>query len=117
MKTLLRKLLAPHQLRFDELYTVLVEVESILNSRPLAPLHTDEVVEESYLTPGHFLIGRPLKAAPSQDPGHGQHHQPPKVDPGQSSHQRPVEEMAELVSQLLCPPNQVAEPKQTYQCR
>ncbi len=70
MKTLLRKLLAPHHLRFDELYTVLVEVESILNSRPLAPLHTDEVAEGSYLTPGHFLIGRPLKATPSKDPGH-----------------------------------------------
>jgi len=45
MKTLLRKNLKPHNLRWDEMYTVLVEAEAILNSRPLAPLHTEETSE------------------------------------------------------------------------
>ena len=62
MKVLLRKNLQPHALKYDELYTLLTEVESILNSRPLAPLLSDEATEGSYLTAGHFLIGRPLRA-------------------------------------------------------
>ncbi len=66
MKTLLRKLVTPHHLRFDELYTLLTEVEAILNSRPLTPLNSTNV-EETTLTPGHFLIGRPLKAPPTSD--------------------------------------------------
>ncbi len=65
MKTLLHKNVAPHPLRFDEIYTLLTEVEAILNSRPLVPLHSDDVTEAACLTPGHFLIGRPIKALPS----------------------------------------------------
>jgi len=68
MKTQLRKLLTPHALRFDELYTVLTEAEAILNSRPLTPLHSDEMTNGNYLTAEHFLIGRPIKAAPTHDP-------------------------------------------------
>ncbi len=58
MKTLLKKNCAPHPLRFDEIYTLLAEAESILNSRPLTEV----------LTAGHFLIGRPLRAFPEKDP-------------------------------------------------
>ncbi len=66
MKTLLRKVLTPHPLRFDELYTILTEVEAVLNSRPIVPLYSTDV-NESTLTPGHFLIGRPLKSPPSAE--------------------------------------------------
>ena len=59
--------LQPHALRFEELYTLLTEVEAILNSRPLMPLHCDKTKEGHYLTADHFLIGRPL-AAPSTNP-------------------------------------------------
>ncbi len=65
-KTLLRKVLTPHPLRFDELYTILTEVEAVLNSRPIVPLHSTDVNEYT-LTPGHFLIGRPLKSPPSAE--------------------------------------------------
>jgi len=65
MKLLLRKNVAPHPLRYDELYTLVTEAEAILNSRPLLPLQTDDITDGSYLTPGHFLIGRPLRAPPT----------------------------------------------------
>ncbi len=71
MKTLLRKNLQPHALRYDELLTVLLEAEAILNSRPLQPLHTDEASEGAFLTAGHFLIGRPLVAPPTPSPPTG----------------------------------------------
>ncbi len=71
MKTQLRKNLKAYALRWDELYTILTEAEAILNSRPLAPIHTDDATEDAYLTAGHFLIGRPLKAPPRKFPSTG----------------------------------------------
>ncbi len=68
MKTLLQKNIKPHPLRFDELYTLLTEIEAILNSRPLVPLKADDVTEGNFLTAGHFLVGRPLQAAPTPQP-------------------------------------------------
>ncbi|XP_062557511.1 uncharacterized protein LOC134222370 [Armigeres subalbatus] len=52
----------------DDLETLLVQIESCLNSRPLTQLSTDPEDLEA-LTPGHFLVHRPLKAAaePSYD--------------------------------------------------
>ncbi len=68
MKIQLRKNLKPHALRWDEMYSVLTEAEAILNSRPLAPLHTEESTEGTFLTAGQFLVGRPLKAPPVRPP-------------------------------------------------
>ncbi len=68
MKVQLRKLISPHPLRFQELVTILTEVEAILilNSRPLSPLNSTELDNDLVLTPGHFLIGRPIKAPPTK---------------------------------------------------
>ncbi len=63
MKLLLRKIVQPHQLRTDELSSILVEIEGMLNSRPLVPLDSTDP-EILTLTPGHFLAGRPLKSIP-----------------------------------------------------
>ena len=51
------------RLTFEELATILARVEACVNSRPLTPLLQPEDGIE-VLTPGHFLIGRPLEALP-----------------------------------------------------
>jgi len=71
MKRTLKKIAQPHPLTWPELYSLLTEVESILNSRPICPQHTSDLEEDLVLTPGHFLIGRPLKALPTKLPSTG----------------------------------------------
>ena len=58
-KTLLRKTLQTAKLTYQELETVLSEVEQIINNRPITYNYSDS--EESCLTPNHLLYGRTLK--------------------------------------------------------
>ncbi|XP_017484250.1 PREDICTED: uncharacterized protein LOC108372938 [Rhagoletis zephyria] len=59
----LRRALKSTLLTYEEFYTLITEVEACVNSRPLCPLSSSSSDLET-LTPGHFLIGEPLKALP-----------------------------------------------------
>ncbi|KAF2890369.1 hypothetical protein ILUMI_15804, partial [Ignelater luminosus] len=50
-------------LTYENFYTILTQIESVLNSRPLCPL-TQDPNDLEPLTPGHFLIGSPLTSYP-----------------------------------------------------
>ena len=67
----LSRIVGDVKLTFEEMTTTLTQIEACLNSRPLTPLPTSEDADFEVLTPGHFIIGRPLEALPdSQDISH-----------------------------------------------
>ncbi|XP_070159689.1 uncharacterized protein [Polyergus mexicanus] len=59
----LRRTIGETALTYEELTTLLVQIEAVLNSRPLCPL-SDDPEDLAALTPGHFIIG----AAPTTIP-------------------------------------------------
>lgn len=65
IKNHMKKTIGTSLLTFEELTTLLVQIEAVLNSRPLCPL-TNNPNEYNCLTPGHFLVGRPLVAPPER---------------------------------------------------
>ena len=66
MKTHLKAVVGDTLLNFEELYTILTEIEACLNSRPLTELSSDPEDLEP-LTPGHFLIGGQLNSLPEKN--------------------------------------------------
>lgn len=59
----LKRVLGNTILNFEEFSTLLAQIESILNSRPLSPLSSDPT-DLNPLTPAHFLLGRASSALP-----------------------------------------------------
>ena len=64
VKRCLKKVLGNAKLKFDELLTILLEVEGTLNCRPLT-YEYDEIGAE-VLTPSHLLFGRRLVSLPDE---------------------------------------------------
>jgi len=61
----LNRVIGKQVLTYEELETLCVRIEGILNSRPLTPASMDPH-DLTALTPGHFLIGQPLLAMPEE---------------------------------------------------
>lgn len=53
-------------LTFEDFYTLLVEIEAVVNSRPMHPLSNDPD-DMTPLTPSHFLIGRAMESVPDKN--------------------------------------------------
>ena len=66
VKRPLRKVLGKATLRYNEMLTVLSEIEVILNNRPLTYLYVDEVEEP--LTPNHLIFGHSLNLSAERIP-------------------------------------------------
>lgn len=62
----LKRILNDRVLSFEELSTLLCQIESCLNSRPLCPLSPDPS-DFNALTPAHFLIGEPTNCIPEEN--------------------------------------------------
>ncbi|XP_011858174.1 PREDICTED: uncharacterized protein LOC105555739 [Vollenhovia emeryi] len=63
MKGHLRRVIGEATLTYEEMATLLSQVEACLNSRPLQAI-SDDPEDLSALTPGHFLVGSALNAVP-----------------------------------------------------
>ena len=63
-KTHLKRIVGDVRLTYEEMSTVLAQIEACLNSRPLVALNSLDDDSIEVLTPGHFLIGQPLVTLP-----------------------------------------------------
>nr|CAI5828862.1 unnamed protein product [Callosobruchus analis] len=66
MKHHLKRVIGGVSLTFENFYTLLVEVEAIMNSRPISPLSSSHH-DLNPLTPSNFLLGRTSDCIPDPD--------------------------------------------------
>lgn len=64
-----KRVIGKLSLTYEQFNTVIIQVETVLNSRPITQLSND-ISDFSFLAPGHFLVHRPLMAAPEPNITH-----------------------------------------------
>ncbi|XP_028156410.1 uncharacterized protein LOC114349993 [Ostrinia furnacalis] len=67
LKSHLYRVIGEQILSFEELSTVLAQVEAVMNSRPLCRTLSSDPSEPLALTPAHFLTLTPLKYLPARN--------------------------------------------------
>lgn len=60
----LKRVIGESKLTFEEMTTVLSQIEACLNSRPISQIIENSPRDSYPLTPGHFLVGEPLVLVP-----------------------------------------------------
>ncbi|XP_062541281.1 uncharacterized protein LOC134209304 [Armigeres subalbatus] len=65
-KSQLYRQLGSSRLSFEDMSTVLAQIEAAMNSRPLVPM-TEDPEDYSVITPAHFIIGTSMHALPDPD--------------------------------------------------
>ena len=65
MKRSLRKILFRSTVNYEELVTIVTEIEGIITCRPLTYIYNDNA--EEAVTPSHLIYGRQLLSKPSND--------------------------------------------------
>lgn len=63
----IKRVVGQQILTYEELNSVIIQIEGILNSRPILSLKTTDPNDMSYLTPAHFLTGESLTSYPDTD--------------------------------------------------
>ena len=65
VKKILRKIVGRSSLNYDELTTILTEIECIINSRPITYVYDDQESISYPLTPSHLINGRRITNMPN----------------------------------------------------
>ena len=66
----LKRVIGEQSLTYEEMNTVVIQIEACLNSRPLLEQHSHNTDGVQPITPAHLLIGKPLKAYPEAEVDH-----------------------------------------------
>lgn len=66
VKQHIRRVLGPTIPTYEEMLTLLKQIEGCLNSRPISPMSSDPR-DPNPLTPGHFLVGGPINSPPDRN--------------------------------------------------
>ena len=65
VKSPLKRVVGRSTLTYDELHTILIEIEGIINARPLTYVYDDEEMNYEPLTPSHLIYGRRITSSPN----------------------------------------------------
>ena len=67
VKKSLRKVIGQAHLKFEKLKTLLVEVEALLNAKPLTYVQEDDEGVSYTLSPSHLMYGRRVTSMPNDN--------------------------------------------------